>query len=268
MKKNVVIVLLSLVIVSLCGYLAYDKLNKTESKENKEENNKQKEENKEENNKQEEENIEGKDEQKEDNSSKEEGKEENNYKEYGILDNIELKDGSKWTVIQKSDKKKDYVIALAKEIYDNDIQGEVWEKLEDELYSHDKVNYDKSETKKYVDRIGETLEKKVKLKKVDGYKIRLLKLEDLFAIDDKFKYDSEGDSYHYYGNMDLSSFLGLTMDNTKCSEGKCTSFYDIGSTQCYEEQKDCKKEYFIAHWMLGVGGIRPVIYVYKSEIIH
>lgn len=245
MKKNFVIVTLSLVIVGLCGYLAYDKLNKTEIKENKEENNKQK----------------------EDNPSKEEGKEENNYKEYEILDNIELKNGSKWTVIQKSDKKSDYVIAIAKEEYD-DIQEEFWEKMGNELYNLNKVSYDESETKKYVDYIGEILEKKVKLKKVDGYKIRLLKLEDLFAIDDKFKYDSEVDSYDYYGKMDLSSFLGLTMDNTKCSEGKCTTFYNVGSTQCYEEQKDCKEEYSISHWMLGVGGIRPVINVYKSEIVH
>lgn len=238
MNKNIVIIILSVVIVGLCGFIAYDKLLNKKS-----------------------------DEKVSENQTQNETNEKENYKEYKTLENIELKDGSKWVVIKNSDSKSDYVTAVSKEVYDDDIQEETFDELSNELFnSEKKVDYNNSKTKKYVDSIANKLN--VKLKEVDGYTIRLLKLEDIFEIDNKFTYDKEKDTYDYTGTLKLSDFLSfsLTMSPSKCTEGKCLPFYNVSQAQCYNDDEKCNNTYYIEHWQSGVGGIRPVINVYKTEI--
>lgn len=247
MKKNIVLVILSMIIVGLCGYLAYDKmLNKEELKENSQSQN--------------EANI-------DDETNETDKKQEDKYKKYEVMENIELKDGSKWIVIKNSDENSDYVTAIARDTYEEDIQGETYEKISNEVFKSEKINYNQSEMKKYVDSIEEKLN--VKLKKVDGYTIRLLQLEDLFAIDNHFQYQEDFDNYQYTGKLDLSNFLGLTMDTTKCKEGKCQAFYNLSCGPCVANQEgyaNANPRYFVDHWSLGLMPIRPVIHVYKFEI--
>ncbi len=243
MKKNIVIVVLSVIIIALGGYIVYDKV--TNKEEVKEKNPTQKEEKTDEKN-----------------PTKEE-----KYKKYEVFENIELKNGSKWIIIKNSDEKSDYVTAIAKNTYDEAMQGEIYEKISSEVFNSEKINYNQSEIKKYVDSIGEKLN--VKLKKVDNYTIRLIKLEDLFAIDNNFKYDDEIDHYNYLGTYDLSNFLGLTMSTTKCTTGKCQSYYNLSCGPCVANQEgydNSNPRYFVDHWSSGLMPIRPVINVYKSEI--
>lgn len=185
------------------------------------------------------------------------------FKKYEQLEEVKLKDGSWWIVLSDNGVNSDYVRLISKEYYD-DVDEETYNILADELYGEEKVKYKDSKLKDYVEMVGDSLG--YKLKMVDGYKIRLIRLEELFEIDDNFKYNSETDSYRYTGNKDLTPFLGLTISETKCTEGKCTPFYNIDVTTCDEEDENCKEELFIGHWLFGVGGIRPVINVYKSEI--
>lgn len=190
-----------------------------------------------------------------------------NYIKYEKLEEIELKDGSKWTIIKDSDEKSDYVTALAMKNYDELIDSETSGKLRSEIYeSYEKIDYDSSESKKYVDNLVKLFD--VKLKEVDGYKIRLLKIEDIFEIDENFDYDGY-DNYTYTGTKNLDNFLGMTMSNTKCDKNKsekCTPFYYVDFTVCYNPEGCGDTKYFITNYTLGVGGFRPVINVYKSEI--
>ncbi|MDE5539182.1 MAG: hypothetical protein K2J20_01700, partial [Bacilli bacterium] len=98
------------------------------------------------------------------------------YASYEVFENIELIDGTRWQVIKKSDENSDYVTALALDYYD-EINDETYQTLDNELFSNVKISYDNSESKKYVDSLKDKF--KVKLKEVDVYQIRLLKLEEL-----------------------------------------------------------------------------------------
>lgn len=239
MKKNILIIILSIIILGLCGFIIFDKVSSNK--------------------------VDGKDENKNSNNGVNNNDKED-YLKYKKLEEIELKDGSKWIVIKDSDEKSDYVTALAMKKYDELIDSETYKKLQNEIFeSYEKINYDNSETKKYVDSLVKLFD--VKLKEVDGYKIRLLKIEDIFELDENFEYSY--DSYTYTGTKNLDNFLGMTMSNTKCDRKeheKCTLFYNVDFTACYNPEGCGDTKYFITNYSIGIGGFRPVINVYKSEI--
>lgn len=193
-------------------------------------------------------------------------KENENYTKYKKLEEIELKDGSKWIVIKDSDEKSDYVTALSMVSYPVE-DSETNKKLYSEAYeSYEKIDYDNSEIKKYVDSLAKLFD--VKLKEVDGYKIRLLKIEDIFEIDQNFDYDGY-DNYTYTGTKKLDNFISTTMSNTKCDKNKtekCTPFYQVGLTACYNPEGCDDTKYFITNWSVDSGIFKPVINVYKTEI--
>ncbi len=180
----------------------------------------------------------------------------NNEKEYKVYDEVTLSDGSKWMVIENSSKDSDYVTLIKKE--SNDISNQsTYDLLWNELTDF-KTKYDTSNLKKYVDNLAQNIP--TKLKEVNGYKIRLITVEELMNLDNNWKYDETNDNYTYIGN-DLNKliFAGLTMTETKCTEGKCTAFY-IESAG-YDPQT-----YYLTHWASGLPQIKPVINVYKTEL--
>ena len=181
-----------------------------------------------------------------------------NYKEYNIYDEVILKDGSKWMVIENSSKDSDYVTLIKKE--DIEVTGNTGDQLMDEFFNST-TTYDNSKLKKYLNSVTNTIP--VKLKEVNGYKIRLITVEEIMKNDNNWTYDKTYDYYTYNGNnSNISTFVGLTMTNPKCTEGKCSAFYVVGAA--YNDNQ--KATYYIDHWASGLPQIKPVINVYKTEL--
>ena len=180
----------------------------------------------------------------------------NNYKEYKMYDDVTLSDGSKWMVIENSSKKQDYVTLLKKE------KMEI-SRNNDEIYNElfeTKTTYANSKLDKYVQTITSTIP--VRLKEVNGYKIRLITVDEIIKLDNNWSYSQEHDSYTYTGkNYKDILFVGLTMTETKCTTGKCTSFYINTATNEIDGS-----HYYIEHWDSGLPTIKPVINVYKTEL--
>lgn len=183
------------------------------------------------------------------------------YTVYKQGQEIKFSDNSEWMVLKESDEKTDYVVLLSKKDYtpnDNTYS----KLLDNELYNKD-IQYENSSLKQYLNSLESSIP--VSLKEVEGYKIRLITIEEIFAFDNNWQYNSGNDSYTYNGTNLNENFKGiLTMTHTKCTEGKCTPFYNLSETQCLEEI--CNKQYFLEHWLLGIGGIKPVINVSKDSL--
>lgn len=237
MKKNVLIVILILIIIALGGTLFYQNvLVKEESeKDNKKE-------------------------------VKDEIKEEvKKYTSYTKGNELTLSDGSKWMVLADSDENQDYVVLLSNQDYSTSItENDDYNGIFSEI-SNSTTQFENSKLKMYLD--SKVNELPVELKEVNGYKIRLITIEEIFSFDDKWDYESGYDIYYYKGKNLNENFMGiLTMSHTKCNEGKCNAFYNLGQTQCYTEECEKNKEIFLEHWMSGLGGIKPVINVSKDSI--
>lgn len=192
--------------------------------------------------------------------------EKNNYKYavYNKGDEITLSDNTKWLVIKDSPDNQDYVTVLSSKDYSYLITDDRHNKLFDELYNHNYTNYDNSYLKEFIELQIDTIP--VTLKEVNGYKIRLITLEEIFGIDSNWQYNQDDDTYQYTGD-ELNSYLGnvLTMTSikTKCNVEKCWPIYKTGSSQCYG---DCQLTYFVGHYGVGIGGLKPVINILKDDL--
>lgn len=222
MKKNVIIIILSVLVLALGGYIVYDKLIAKKEDE------------------------------------KEKIKEEVTYKAYNSFEEVELIDGSKWVVIKDSDEKTDYVTLLSTIDYSEELSEDEYDKLYPEIFESKNKNYSKTFLNQYINNIF--INSKLKFKEVDGYKIRLITLDEIRNLDNNWQYDQTNDSYYYKGTNDNIKKLSglLTMTPTKCTQGKCTPFYYV--------TLNGSNELFIDHWILGLGGLNPVVNIYKSEI--
>lgn len=229
-KKNIIIILLVILIAILSGIIGFVLGSKNS---NEMDNQKQKEENK-----------------------------ETKYITYQKGQEIKLSDDSAWMVLKDSDENTDYVVLLSKKDY-TPSAGSNYDSIDNEIYNKD-TQYDNSALKQYVNSLESQIP--VKLKEVDGYKIRLITVEEILDFDNNWQYDNIKDSYTYAGEKVNENFLGiLTMTHTKCDKGKCTPFYNLSETQCFDGI--CNKEYFLEHWILGLSGINPVINVSKDSLI-
>jgi len=134
------------------------------------------------------------------------------YAIYNKGDEIKLNDGNTWIVLSDSNSNQDYITVIAKPEYSENFSYENGEKVSNEFYSHDKIRYDDSYTKKeleqyYLPKIS------LKLKEVDGYKIRLITLEEVLNFNEGWEYSEEHDSYTYKGTEKI-------IDSIKKSSGR------------------------------------------------
>lgn len=198
------------------------------------------------------------------NNNKEEN-ETQKYTAYSQGQEIKLSDNSEWIVLKDSNETTDYVVLLSKKDYTPtvDFYANYWDSISNDV-SNNNTQYDSSSLKQYLNTLETTIP--VTLVEKDGYKIRLITIEEILAFDNNWQYNNETDEYNYLGQNLNENLKGiLTMTHTKCSEGRCTPFYNLSETQCMTEE--CNKQYFITHWMSGVGGIKPVINVSKENLV-
>lgn len=184
------------------------------------------------------------------------------YKVYKKGEELTLSDGSKWLVISDSDETMDYVTVLSSKDYSEDGITE-YESISNEIYSTEVYTenwYNNSKIKEFLTSKIATIP--VTLKEVNGNKIRLITVQEILDFDNKWEYKEERDDYNYTGNTFNQYFKALlTMTPSKCQNkstaGKCAPLYNTGSTNT---------EHFISHWLLGVGGLNPVINIEKSSL--
>ena len=195
------------------------------------------------------------------------------YETYNKGSEIVLNDGSKWIVLSDSSSSQDYVTAIA--VVDTQLTDNYSSKYGEEIsneffnYNNSKVNYDDSYTKKaleeyYLPKIS------AKLKVVDGYKIRLITLDEILNLNSGWVYNADSDSYTYTGTDKISNSIlaCTTMTHTKCNRSttdKCSAFYVI-TTGCESFDSCNNPKYYIEHWISGLKPLVPVINVYKTEI--
>ena len=247
MKKNVVIVILVMLVLGMGAYLVYDKVVdkeiEKESKEKKQEDKK--------------------------GAIKEEEK--GKYKEYKKGEEIVDSNSNRWLVLADSDSNQDYVVLLGRNDYSDELQGEEWFNVSDELFNED-PEYSTSDLRKFMDSKATSIP--FELKEIDGYKIRLVTLEEMLAIDDNWDYVKEEDLYVYTDDINkiheyLESGL-MSMTKTKCSPndpnrgGKCWAFYVTSGTECYGA--NCTRNFYITNYNVGIVGLKPVVNVLKSSL--
>ena len=187
------------------------------------------------------------------------------YKEYKVGDEITLSDGSKWKVVKNSGTTEDYVTVLGQEDYATYLQGDNWDAVTDQMYKSF-VEYKGSALDKYMQsqqsRVTATL------KEVDGYKIRLITLDELFALDNNWIESTYGGYKYTKSNWSNSIPMGITtmtLVSAKDREyGKQWAYYNVGKTTCYAD--NCTEEYFITTYGAGLGGFYPVVNIYKKSI--
>jgi len=200
------------------------------------------------------------------------------YDVYQKGNEIKLLDGTKWIVLSDSDKDKDYVTVIANKDYTDEFEYKDSDTVIEEIYNNKTIDYKNSNIRKeledfYLPRI------KIRLKEVDGYKIRLITLDEIFNLYDGWKYDNEYDSYDYTGTEKIidSVSYSTTMTTSKCNHivdeksTKCGNLYLVGSIcDSYDDNDNCTKEnYIISSWDPGlIRSLVPVINVYKTEIIN
>ena len=237
--KNTIILILSLLVIGIGSYIIFDKFINKEVKES--------------NAVEQKENTEKNDEINNNNNSI-------TYKVFKKGEEIVLSDNSKWLVINDSDENTDYVTVLSEKDYSDYLAP-----TDGSYNSADFiVNNDNFE------KILEYFNYKASiipatLKEVDGYKIRLIKLEEIINYDNNWTYDDNTDSYNYSGELNNEFRNVLTMTHTKCSQGKCAPYYSTGCQQPIVDDGNPVK-CFISHWQLGLGGLNPVINIYKTSI--
>lgn len=196
-------------------------------------------------------------------------------KEYLKGETITLKDNSKWLVLADSDE-NDEIVKLMN-INDFVLYGSSCENQNEYVYCDDDSEYDtlvneyfnsltkykgskiESLINSYVDLIPVTL------KEVDGYKIRLLSINDIFEYDNNWN-KIDGNEYVYTGTKLNEAFLGAwTMDTveSRCS-GNCGNFFVV--LQDYNDNTNIVEKTYLGMGYSGLANIKPVIYVLKSSI--
>lgn len=195
------------------------------------------------------------------------------YKEYKKFDEVTLSNGTKWVVIKDSDKTQDYVTLLSKEEFvlsDNDVQGygDYFVKVSADDYS--KIFSQAIDANATYNgwKLKEILENKIilnipiNLKEVDGYKIRLITIDEIMQLDNNWVYDEQYDSYQYNGT-DLATYLRkiLTMTKSRNTSGRTVGFHKLSTSY-----NDMIPVHYISAGMIGFGGVKPVINVYKTEL--
>ena len=185
------------------------------------------------------------------------------YKEYKVGDEITLSDGSKWTVIKNSGTTEDYVTVLGQEDYYEQWNGgaSLYNKL---------IEYKNSE----LDIFMQSQQSRIpaELKEVDGYKIRLITLDEIFAITSSWEQTSS-DGYwsaYKYTKEDwndvipvgISTMTPITLPSVY--EGSYLPFYKIISSECLGAE--CTKHYYVSRSDSGLGGFYPVVNIYKKSI--
>lgn len=182
------------------------------------------------------------------------------YLSYSKGQEITIAENSKWLVMEDSNENSDYVVLYSLNKYS--VPNNYVETIGDEIWNRE-TSYDSSVLKLYVEHLENEIP--ITLKRVDGYKIRLLTIDDILKFDNSWVYDSEIDGYNYTGNDSKRYFSGaLTMTHTKCLEGKCTAFYNVGESECYTE--DCIREYWVGHWILGFDDLNVIINASKESL--
>lgn len=201
------------------------------------------------------------------------------YKEYKKFDEITLSNGTKWVVIKDSNKDQDYVVLLSKESFEfgetNSSSSDNYfvKTTNDELYQLDKELYNTYET--YDNCIlKKILEERaiknipVNLKEVDGYKIRLITVDEILSLDNNWSYNKEGDLYSYTGN-NLVDYLDSILTMTRPQQpivSKRASLYSIYTTTNYETGTSETAIYPFAPFAMRNTSTKPVINVYKNEL--
>ena len=227
MKKDIIIGVLTVLVLTLSIYLVYDKfIDKKETKD-------------------EEETV-------------------TTYKEYKKGDQVKLSDGYTYTVLYDSDKNQDYITVISNVGYyinNNNVENtntEVFVPGDEQadfsvIYGSLGLTYDET-----VSKVLETVNSKYikldssKLKEVNGYKVRLLTLDDIYNYYGKENFTSSLGSIDYNGTTDL--FYTLTMiDSVNVNEGKKMPLLTSTGKS-------------LVAWTLGVPAVRPVVNIYKSNI--
>ena len=187
--------------------------------------------------------------------------EDKTYKEYQKGDEIVLGDGTKYYVIADSGKSQDYVTIISQT--ELKVEEPDYTKISNDYYaSNGKVSYDNSSIKKFVESQKEKYP--VEYKNVNGYDIRLITLDELLSLDkwelgenDTYKIESKNTKFSVLSNV-------MTMTPSKCTEGKCASFYALHSDYCTDDS--CIPKYYIGVWSLGLPTIHPVLNVLKTSL--
>ncbi len=262
-KGNIIlIVVLSLLVIALGGYIAYDKVlsqkqsiinTNNETTTNTQDNN----------------GI------------------ENTKKVYTKGEKITLSDKSTWLVLSDSDETEEVVKLM--NVNDFIFYGSPCSEQKEYIYcdnlsndDHDALMYEFFSSKatykgSNIERIVNSYESKVpaKLKEVDGYKIRLLSINDIFEYDNNWEKQDEN-MYKYIGSKLEESFLGAwTMDTVgnKCygqvqENGRCSGntgvFFVANQTYNYETQNI--EGTYLTGGASGLSQVKPVIYAYKNSI--
>lgn len=186
-------------------------------------------------------------------------------KAYKLGDSITLKDGSKWVVLKDSLSSQDYVTILSTDVdFVNYLQGSEWDAVYEQFLEF--KQYKNSALDKFMQSQSSIIP--ATLKEVDGYQIRLITLDELFVLDNNFKYNEETDSYKYIGSSTPNYPKGITTMTPikRAGYGKIWAYYTAVQTVCYDQQKDCKEEHYISTYKSGLGGFYPVVNVYKNSI--
>ena len=139
-KKNIIIVILSILVVGLSSYIVYDKVFSDNDNDDKKLSNNQVD------------IIDNGDtiDQEQQNSDVK------SYKEYKATDEIKLKDGSIWMVLENSDNTKDYITVLSTKEYE--VGNDDWQILFDEFYNRkDEWTFSESQVYNYLKKIKNTI---------------------------------------------------------------------------------------------------------------
>lgn len=239
-SKNIIIIILSILVVCLSGYIVYDKVLVNKDDKNNENGN-----------------------------DKQQTVVENKYKQYRAGDTVKLKNNTEWIVLTDSGNDMDYVTILSRTQFD--IDSNYYDELSNEYYNRsDDWEFSNSKMYNYLKIIQKDIP--ADFKKIDGYEIRLISVDEIIKMDNLFQYNSETGSYNYQGDNVNKDLIGLsTMDKAKCGMGKCAQYYTTGSAVDYSScsgDSDCNKSrYFISTWSVGLANPTPVINVYKSSIV-
>lgn len=187
------------------------------------------------------------------------------YKTYNVGDVITLKDGSKWQVIKYSGNTDDYVTVLGEEDYVDYLQGDEYEAVRDQMYTNF-VEYKGSALDKFMQSQQSRIH--ADLKEVDGYKIRLITLDEIFALDNNWVKSEQGGYKYTKSTWSDSIPMGITtmtlVSDKDRAYGKQWAYYTAIQTTCYTT--DCTENYFISSYNSGLGGYYPVANIYKNSI--
>lgn len=170
-----------------------------------------------------------------------------------------------WKVIKESKVTDDYVTVLGKEDYGTYLQGDNYDAVLDQMYKNF-VEYKGSALDKYMQSQQSRIP--AELKEVDGYKIRLITLDEIFAIDNNWVKSEQGGYKYTKSTWSDSIPMGITtmtlVSDGDRAYGKQWAYYTTSQTTCYTD--NCAENYYITSYKVGLGGFYPVANIYKNSI--